>query len=171
MALHTEPKFPQFGRVFCCLTQQNPDCSAAQYHIPLYFRFMLLHMSPRVFVFWASMSLDDWACIFQSWISFASLGLYLSAFSSMVGWEAGDVPFCIYKHTSPSIAIICIFYRQGCLALKFLSVQTQCKHNQPRQAASCSIMAVKYYSTPSPTSLTISSAHILSTSFRSSNST
>lgn len=97
MALHREPKFPQFGGVFCCLTQQNPDCSAAQNHILLYFRFMLLHMSLRVFVFRASMSLDDWACIFQSWISFASHGSYLSWSSSMMGWEERDVPLCMCK--------------------------------------------------------------------------
>jgi len=97
MALHTELKVPQFGRVFCCLTQENPDWSAVHYHIPLSFRFMLLHKSLRVFLFWACMSLDDCACIFQRWISFASLGSYLSGSSSMVGWEVRDVPLCIYK--------------------------------------------------------------------------
>lgn len=37
--------------VFCCLTLQNPDCSAVQYHIPLYFRCMLLHTSQEYLYF------------------------------------------------------------------------------------------------------------------------
>lgn len=153
--------------MFCFLIQHNSDCSAAQYHIPLYFRFTLLYTPLIVFVFWADMSLDDWACIFQSWISFASLGLCLSGSSNMVGWEVGGCSCAILSAASLSTTTICIFYRQGCPALKFLSVQTQCKTTQTH----CSIMAAKWYSTPSSTSLTISNAHIFSTSFRSFNST
>lgn len=164
MALHTEPNF---GRVFCFLTQQNSDCSAAQYHIPLYFRFTLLYTPLIVFVFWAYMSLDDWACIFQSWISFASLGSRLSGCSSMVGWGVGGCSSATWSAASPSTTNIHVFYRQGCPALKFLSVQTECKTTQTY----CSIMAVKWYSTPSSTSLTIGNAYIFSTSFRSFNST
>lgn len=81
----------------------------------------------------------------------------------MVGWEVGGCSCAILSAASLSTTTICIFYRQGCPALKFLSVQTQCKTTQTR----CSIMAAKWYSTPSSTSLTISNAHIFSTSFRS----
>lgn len=162
MALHTEPKSEEFSAF-----SQSKILTVAQYHIPLYFRFTLLYTPLIVFVFWAYMSLDDWACIFQSWISFASLGSCLSGSSSMVGWEVGGCSSAILSATCPSTTIICIFYRQGCPALKFLSVQTQCKTTQ----TDCSLTAVKWSSTSSSTSLTIGNAHIFSTSFRSFDAT
>lgn len=131
MALHTEPKFPQFGRVFCFLTQKNSDCSAAQYHIPLCFRFTLLYTPLIVFVLWAYMSLDDWACIFQSSISFASLGSCLSGYSSMVRWEVGGCSCAILSAASPTTTTICLFYNFTRLPCTKIRVCTNTMQNNP----------------------------------------